>query len=405
MSFRTLDDAHDLAGKTALVRVDFNVPMEGGRVTEDTRLRVAIPTIQRLREAGAKVALLAHFDRPRGRREPSMSLQPVVDELETLLGAPVRFADDCVGPEARAAVEDLDLGGVILLENVRFHPGEEANDPAFAAQLAELGDVYVNDAFSAAHRAHASTEGVARLLPAYAGESMRRELEALDKALGSPVKPVLGIVGGAKVSTKLDLLKNLVGRLDRLAIGGGMANTFLFAQGVDIGGSLAERDMAETARAILAEAEQQGCEILLPRDVVVATELKSDVETRTVLAREEIGDDEKILDAGPLTVEGLVKAMALSRTLIWNGPLGVFEVPPFDAATSKAAQAAAQLAKSGAITAVAGGGDTVAALHHAGVADDMTFVSTAGGAFLEWMEGKPLPGVEALRATAAGPQP
>jgi phosphoglycerate kinase len=398
MSFRTLDDARDLGGKTALVRVDFNVPMEDGRVTDDTRLRAAVPTIQRLRDAGAKVALLAHFDRPKGQRVPSMSLEPMVDELENLLGAPVRFAPDCVGPEAKAALADLDVGGVILLENVRFHAGEEKNDPAFAAQLAELGDVYVNDAFSAAHRAHASTEGLARLLPAYAGESMRRELEALDKALGTPVKPVLGIVGGAKVSTKLDLLKNLVGKLDRLAIGGGMANTFLFAQGIDIGGSLAERDMADTAREILAEAEAKGCEILLPRDVVVATDLKPGVETRTVLAREAIGEEEKILDAGPLTVEALVKAMALSRTLIWNGPLGVFEVPPFDAATVKAAQAAAQLAKTGAITAVAGGGDTVAALHHAGVAGDMTFVSTAGGAFLEWMEGKPLPGVEALRA-------
>ncbi|MDP3377487.1 MAG: phosphoglycerate kinase [Brevundimonas sp.] len=398
MTFRTLDDASDLAGKTALVRVDFNVPMEDGKVTDDTRLRSALPTIQRLRDAGAKVALLAHFDRPKGKRVPEMSLQPVVDDLELLIGAPVRFADDCVGETARTALDDLDPGGVILLENVRFHAGEEKNDPAFAAQLAELGDLYVNDAFSAAHRAHASTEGLARLLPAYAGEAMKRELEALDAALGNPVKPVLGIVGGAKVSTKLDLLKNLVGRLDRLAIGGGMANTFLFAQGIDIGGSLAERDMADTAREIIAEAEARGCELLLPIDVVVATEVKPGAETRTVLAREEIGDDEKILDAGPLTVEKLVKAMALSRTLIWNGPLGVFEVPPFDAATVKAAQAAGQLATSGAITAVAGGGDTVSALNHAGVADQMTFVSTAGGAFLEWMEGKPLPGVEALRA-------
>ncbi|MBB5659974.1 phosphoglycerate kinase [Brevundimonas halotolerans] len=398
MTFRTLDDASDLAGKTALVRVDFNVPMEDGKVSDDTRLRSALPTIQRLRDAGAKVALLAHFDRPKGQRVPEMSLQPVVDDLERLLGAPVRFADDCVGEAAKTAIADLDAGGVILLENVRFHAGEEKNDPAFAAQLAALGDLYVNDAFSAAHRAHASTEGLARLLPAYAGEAMKRELEALDAALGNPVKPVLGIVGGAKVSTKLDLLKNLVGRLDRLAIGGGMANTFLFAQGIDIGGSLAERDMAETAREIIAEAEAKGCELLLPIDVVVATEVKPGAETRTVLAREEIGADEKILDAGPLTVEKLVKAMALSRTLIWNGPLGVFEVPPFDAATVKAAQAAGQLATSGAITAVAGGGDTVSALNHAGVVEQMTFVSTAGGAFLEWMEGKPLPGVEALRA-------
>lgn len=397
-NFRTLDDARDLAGKTALVRVDFNVPMEGGRVTDDTRLRVALPTIERLRDAGAKVALLAHFDRPKGERVPSMSLKPVVDDLERLLGAPVRFAEDCVGEQAGSVLNDLDAGGVALLENVRFHKGEEKNDAAFAQALAALGDIYVNDAFSAAHRAHASTEGLARLLPAYAGESMRRELEALDAALGNPDKPVLGIVGGSKVSTKLDLLKNLVGKLDRLAIGGGMANTFLHAQGIDIGGSLAEKDMAKTAREILAEAEARGCEILLPIDVVVATEVKPGAETRTVLAREEIGDDEKILDAGPLTVERLAKAMAISRTLIWNGPLGVFEVPPFDTATVKAAQAAATLTKSGAIVAVAGGGDTVAALNHAGVAEDMTFVSTAGGAFLEWMEGKALPGVEALRA-------
>ena len=402
MTFRTLDDAPrdlgSLAGKTALVRVDFNVPMEGGKVTDDTRLRVALPTIQRLRDAGAKVALLAHFDRPKGERVPSMSLQPVVDDLERLLGAPVRFADDCVGDEAKAVIADVDPGGVVLLENVRFHQGEERNDLAFARQLADLGDLYVNDAFSAAHRAHASTEGLARLLPAYAGDSMRRELEALDAALGNPRKPVLGIVGGSKVSTKLDLLKNLVGKLDRLAIGGGMANTFLHAQGVDIGGSLAEKDMADTAREILAEAEAKGYEILLPIDVVIAVEVKPGAETRTVLAREAIADDEKILDAGPLTVEKLVKAMALSKTLIWNGPLGVFEVPPFDAATVKAAKAAAELAKAGALVAVAGGGDTVAALNHAGVSDDMTFVSTAGGAFLEWMEGKALPGVEALRA-------
>jgi phosphoglycerate kinase len=397
MTFRTLDDARDLAGKTALVRVDFNVPMEGGRVTEDTRLRVALPTIQKLRDAGAKVALLAHFDRPKGQRVPSMSLKPVVDDLERLLGAPVRFAEDCVGEEAKVVIADLDPGGVVLLENVRFHAGEEKNDPAFAARLAELGDLYVNDAFSAAHRAHASTEGLARLLPAYAGESMRRELEALDAALGNPKKPVMGIVGGAKVSTKLDLLKNLVGKLDRLAIGGGMANTFLFAQGVDIGGSLAERDMADTAREILAEAETKGCEILLPVDFVVATEVKPGAAARPVVAGDPLSADDKILDAGPASVARLVDALTASRTLIWNGPLGVFEVPPFDAATVAVARHAAALAKAGVMIAVGGGGDTVAALHHAGVADDMTFVSTAGGAFLEWMEGKPLPGVEALR--------
>ena len=398
MTFRTLDDAKDLAGKTALVRVDFNVPMEGGKVTDDTRLRVALPTIQRLRDAGAKVALLAHFDRPKGQRVPSMSLKPIVQPLEELLGAPVRFADDCIGADAVEAIRDLDAGGVVLLENVRFHAAEEANDPVFAQKLADLGDLYVNDAFSAAHRAHASTEGVAHHIPAYAGESMRRELDALDAALGNPQKPVVGIVGGSKVSTKLDLLKNLVGKLDTLAIGGGMANTFLYAQGVDIGGSLAEKDMADTAREILAEAEAKGCDILLPVDVVVATEVKPGAAARTVKTGEALSTEDKILDAGPDTVARLNAAIDGSKTLIWNGPLGVFEVPPFDAATVAAAKHVAERTKSGALIAVAGGGDTVAAVGHAGVAADLTFVSTAGGAFLEWMEGKPLPGVEALRA-------
>lgn len=398
MTFRTLDDAKDLAGKTALVRVDFNVPMEGGKVTDDTRLRVALPTIQRLRDAGAKVALLAHFDRPKGQRVPSMSLKPVVQPLEALLGAPVRFADDCIGPDAVEAIRDLDAGGVVLLENVRFHAAEEANDPVFAQKLADLGDLYVNDAFSAAHRAHASTEGVAHHIPAYAGESMRRELDALDAALGNPQKPVVGIVGGSKVSTKLDLLKNLVGKLDTLAIGGGMANTFLYAQGIDIGGSLAEKDMADTAREILAEAEAKGCDILLPVDVVVAAEVKPGADARTVKTGEALSTDDKILDAGLDTVARLNAAIDASKTLIWNGPLGVFEVPPFDAATVAGAKHVAERTKAGALIAVAGGGDTVAAVGHAGVAADLTFVSTAGGAFLEWMEGKPLPGVEALRA-------
>ena len=396
-TFRTLDDAADISGKTALVRVDFNVPMENGRITDDTRLRVALPTIQRLRDAGAKVALLAHFDRPKGERVPSMSLQPIVDDLAGLIGAPVRFADDCVGDEARAVLNDLDAGGVALLENVRFHKGEEKNDPAFAAQLAELGDLYVNDAFSAAHRAHASTEGLARLLPAYAGESMRRELEALDAALGSPKKPVLGIVGGSKVSTKLDLLQNLVAKLDRLAIGGGMANTFLAAMGQDVAASLCEHDLGDTAREIIKAAQANGCELLLPVDVVVAVEVKPGAEA-AVRELGQLQPDEKILDAGPATVARLEKAMSESKTLIWNGPLGVFEIPPFDAATVAAARTAAALARAGTLTAVAGGGDTVAALNHAGVVNDMTFVSTAGGAFLEWMEGKALPGVEALRA-------
>lgn len=396
-TFRTLDDAADISGKTALVRVDFNVPMENGRITDDTRLRVALPTIQRLRDAGAKVALLAHFDRPKGERVPSMSLQPIVDDLAGLVGAPVRFADDCVGDDAKAVLADLDAGGVALLENVRFHKGEEKNDPAFAALLAELGDLYVNDAFSAAHRAHASTEGLARLLPAYAGESMRRELEALDAALGSPKKPVLGIVGGSKVSTKLDLLQNLVAKLDRLAIGGGMANTFLAAMGQDVAASLCEHDLGDTAREIIKAAQANGCELLLPVDVVVAVEVKPGAEA-TVRELGQLQSDEKILDAGPATVARLEKAMSESKTLIWNGPLGVFEIPPFDAATVAAARTAAALAKAGTLTAVAGGGDTVAALNHAGVVQDMTFVSTAGGAFLEWMEGKTLPGVEALRA-------
>ena len=398
MTFRTLDDATDLAGKTALVRVDFNVPMEGGKVTDDTRLRVALPTINKLRDAGAKVALLAHFDRPKGERVPSMSLKPVTAPLEQLLGAPVRFADDCVGDEAKAVITDLAAGGVALMENVRFHKGEEKNDPAFAQAMAALGDIYVNDAFSAAHRAHASTEGLARLLPAYAGESMRRELDALDAALGNPQKPVIGIVGGAKVSTKLDLLKNLVGKLDRLAIGGGMANTFLYAQGIDIGGSLAERDMADTAREIIAEAEAKGCKLLLPVDFVVATEVKPGAAARPVTAGAALSAEDKILDAGPATVARLLEALTASKTLIWNGPLGVFEVPPFDAATVTVARHAAALARAGVLIAVGGGGDTVAALNHAGVSEDMTFVSTAGGAFLEWMEGKALPGVEALRA-------
>ena len=395
MTFRTLDDAADLSGQTALVRVDFNVPMEGGKVTDDTRLKAALPTIHRLREAGAKVVLLAHFDRPKGERVASMSLRPVVEPLELLLHGPVRFADDCVGDEAKAAVADLDAGGVLLLENVRFHKGEEKNDQAFAAQLAELGDLYVNDAFSAAHRAHASTEGLARLLPAYAGEAMKRELQALDAALGAPQKPVIGIVGGAKVSTKLDLLKNLVAKLDYLAIGGGMANTFLHAQGVDVGGSLCETDLADTAREIIEEARRQGCELLLPVDVVVAKGVKPGIESG-VRALDRIAADDLILDAGPETVARLTRAIDLSKTLIWNGPLGVFEVPPFDKATVAAAKHAAELAHAGKLVAVAGGGDTVAALNHAGTADDMTFVSTAGGAFLEWMEGRVLPGVAAL---------
>ncbi len=394
MPFRSLETA-DLAGKRALVRVDLNVPMADGRVTDDTRLRAVLPTIRFLSTKGAKVVLLAHFDRPKGKRVPEMSLKPVVGPLSALLEQPVAFADDCIGAEAAAVVDGLENGGVALLENIRYHAGEEKNDPAFAAELAKLGDLYVNDAFSAAHRAHASTEGLARLLPAYPGLQMQLELDMLDAALGAPKKPVLGIVGGAKVSTKLDLLNNLVEKLDRLAIGGGMANTFLAAQGHPVGSSLCEHDLGDTAREIMAKAAKAGCELLLPVDVVVAAEVKPNTATR-VLALDEVKDGDLILDAGPKTVERLLAAMDDSKTFIWNGPLGVFEVPPFDAATVAAAKKAGELAQAGKLVAVAGGGDTVAALNHAGVAGEMTFVSTAGGAFLEWMEGKVLPGVAAL---------
>ncbi len=395
-SFRSLDILNDLTGQTALVRVDFNVPMENGRVSDDTRLRSALPTIKLLSAKGAKVALLAHFDRPKGKIVPEMSLRPIVAPLEALLGHPVAFAVDCIGEPARLVLDGLKPGGVALLENVRFHPGEEENDPDFVSQLAALGHIYVNDAFSAAHRAHASTEGVARKLRAYPGLSMSRELAALDAALGTPRRPVLGIVGGSKVSTKLDLLRNLIDKLDKLAIGGGMANTFLYAQGHPIGASLCEKDLAETARDILAAAKAKGCEILLPIDLVCAEELKSGVLS-VVRRVDEVAEQDKIFDAGPLSAARLTSVIDSVATVIWNGPLGVFEVPPFDAATVAVARHTASLAKAGSIIAVAGGGDTVAALNAAGVAQDFSFVSTAGGAFLEWMEGKPLPGVDALK--------
>ena len=397
MRFRTLDDA-DLQGRRALVRVDLNVPMEDGQVSDDTRLRAAKPTVDKLRAGGAKVILLAHFDRPKGKVVPAMSLEPIVAPLGQVLGCPVAFAEDCIGSKAREAVAAIQPGDVLLLENVRFHAGEEANDAGFADAVAANGDLFVNDAFSAAHRAHATTVGLAHRLPAYAGEQMRLELDALDRALGHPERPVMGIVGGSKVSTKLDLLNNLVGRLQTLAIGGGMANTFLFAQGHDVGGSLCEKDLADTAREILAKADQAGCRILLPTDAVVAREIAPGAASRTVqLAAGDIAADEKILDIGAETLGEVLKAMAASRTLIWNGPFGVFEVKPFDHATVEAARYAAGLARAGRLVAVAGGGDTVAALNAAEVVDDFTFVSTAGGAFLEWMEGKPLPGVDALR--------
>jgi phosphoglycerate kinase len=393
--FRTLDGV-DVNGRRVLVREDFNVPLHDGEVTDDTRLKVALPTINRLRAGGAKTILLSHFDRPKGKRVPSMSLKPVVAPLAKLLGAPVAFAEDCVGERAEAAVAAMRDGEVLLLENLRFHAGEEADDPDFAAQLAQNGDLYVDDAFSAAHRAHASNDALAKLLPAYAGEAMRRELSALDAALGSPQRPVLGIVGGSKVSTKLDLLHNLILKLDQLAIGGGMANTFLFAQGWDVGASYCEKDLAETARGIMAFAESRKCELLLPIDIVVAEQPQPGQAAR-VRDLGEIDPDERILDAGPRTVDRLCTAMDAAKTLIWNGPLGVFEVPPFDKGTTHAALHAAALAKAGKLVAVAGGGDTVAALNAAKAAGDFTFVSTAGGAFLEWMEGKTLPGVEALK--------
>ncbi len=394
MAFKTLDDA-DLSGKRALVRVDLNVPMEDGRVTDDTRLQATKPTIDKLRAGGAKVILLAHFDRPKGKVVPSMSLQPIVGALSKVLGVPVAFADNCIGQYAREAVNAMQPGDVLLLENVRFHAGEEANDRQFADALAANGDLYVNDAFSAAHRAHASTEAIAKRLPAYAGEQMRLELTALDAALGHPERPVLGIVGGSKVSTKLDLLRNLVTKLDKLAIGGGMANTFLYAQGHDVGASYCEKDLAETAREIIRLAGQNNCKLFLPLDIVVAEKLAPGAAAR-VRDVGSIDDEERILDAGPETVERLCRAMGNSKTLIWNGPLGVFEIPPFDKGTVTAAHHAAELARAGKLVAVAGGGDTVAALNVAGVSQDFSFVSTAGGAFLEWMEGKVLPGVAAL---------
>ncbi len=394
MTFKTLDDA-DLQGRRALVRVDFNVPMHDGQVSDDTRLKAAVPTIEKLRAGGAKVVLLAHFDRPKGKVVPSMSLEPIAPALAKVLGAPVAFGSDCVGPAAAEAIAAIKAGEVLLLENVRFHAGEEKNDPDFAKALAANGDLFVNDAFSAAHRAHASTEGLAHLLPAYAGEQMRLELSALDKALGKPDRPVLGIVGGSKVSTKLDLLSHLVTKLDKLAIGGGMANTFLFAQGHEVGASYCEKDMAETAREIIRVAGQNNCELLLPIDIVVAEVMQPGAAAR-VRKLGAVDEHERILDAGPETVERLNKAMDASKTLIWNGPLGVFEMPPFDKGTMGAAHHAANLAKAGKLVAVAGGGDTVAALNAAGVVGDFTFVSTAGGAFLEWMEGKELPGVAAL---------
>jgi phosphoglycerate kinase len=398
MSVRSIASA-DVTGKRVLVRVDLNVPMQDGAVSDDTRLRAVVPTIELLASKGARVILAAHFDRPKGNVVPSMSLKPIAVALGAVLGAPVGFAEDCVGPVAQSAVDGLADGDVLLLENTRFHAGEEANDPAMATALAALADLYVNDAFSAAHRAHASTEGVARLLPAYAGLSMARELDYLNRALGTPEKPVLAVVGGAKVSTKIDLLSHLVTKVNTLAVGGGMANTFLAARGIEVGKSLCEHDLLDTARNIEAIATANGCTLLLPVDVVAATAFAENAPHRACTTGD-VKPDEMILDAGPKAVEALVAAMSASKTIVWNGPLGAFETKPFDVATITAARAAAALASNGHVIAVAGGGDTVAALNQAGVADDFTFVSTAGGAFLEWMEGKALPGVEALKPSA-----
>ncbi len=395
MAWKTLDDM-DLADKVVLVRVDINVPVDGdGNVTDATRIERIVPTVKDIVAKGGKPVLMAHFGRPKGQVVPEMSLKIVLPALEQAFGMPVKFAEDCIGGPAKEAVGALAPGEVLVLENTRFHKEETDNDAGFAASLAALGDVYVNDAFSAAHRAHASTEGIARLLPACAGRLMQAELTALEAALGTPVRPVVAVVGGAKVSTKLDLLGNLVSKVDHLVIGGGMANTFLAAQGIDVGKSLCEHEMAETAREILEKAKAAECEVILPTDVVVAREFKAGAENETVPANA-CPSDAMILDAGPDTVKKVIATFDAARTLIWNGPLGAFEIAPFDTATNAAAAHAAALSKDGKLTSVAGGGDTVSALNKAGAADDFTYISTAGGAFLEWMEGKELPGVAAL---------
>ena len=398
-SFRTLDDLGEIRGKRALVRVDLNVPMADLAVTDDTRFRAIVPTVTELADRGAIVLLLAHFGRPKGNKRPDMSLSLVTRPFSQVLGRQVRFVEDCIGPGPRQAVATMEPGDIAILENVRFHAEEERNDPGFAAAMAEIGDFYVNDAFSAAHRAHASTEALAHLLPAYAGRAMEIELKALEKALGDPERPVAAVVGGAKVSTKIGVLGHLVARVDHLIIGGGMANTFLAARGINVGKSLCEHELTGTAEEIFGAAEQAGCTIHLPYDVVVAKEFAANPPSVRTCNVHEVAADEMILDIGPAAVEALADAIKTCRTLVWNGPLGAFETPPFDAATVALARTAAALTQEGSLVSVAGGGDTVAALNHAGVADDFTFVSTAGGAFLEWMEGKELPGVKALQAS------
>nr|WP_315470600.1 phosphoglycerate kinase [uncultured Sphingorhabdus sp.] len=395
MVFRTLDDLGDIKGKRALVRVDLNVPMADGRVTDETRMRALLPTVLELADKGAKVLLLAHFGRPKGAKHSEMSVSMVLDALQEVVGREIMFVPEVAGDVVAQSVGILADGDIALLENTRFWAGEEKNDPELARAVAANGDFYVNDAFSAAHRAHMSTEGLARILPAYAGRSMEAELKALEAALGSPEHPVAAVVGGAKVSTKLDVLNNLVKQVDHLIIGGGMANTFLAARGVHVGKSLCEHDLADQANAIMDAADAAGCTVHLPYDVVTSLEFRANPPVRTVNVHE-VAADEMILDVGPAAVEALADVLKNCRTLVWNGPLGAFEIEPFDAATVSLARTAAALTREGSLVSVAGGGDTVAALAHAGVTQDFTFVSTAGGAFLEWMEGKPLPGVDAL---------
>lgn len=399
MDYNTLDGLA-VKGKRVLVRADLNVPLKDGVVTDATRIERQAPTIRELAEKGARVILLSHFDRPKGKVVPSMSLKPVVAPLAKAVGRDVAFAKDCVGPKAEAAVAALKDGDVLLLENTRFHAGEEKNDPDFTRQVAALGDIFVNDAFSAAHRAHATTTGLAHLMPSAAGRSMEQELTHLQKALGNPERPLMAVVGGAKVSTKIELLQNLVGRVEVLVIGGAMANTFLAAQGIAIGKSLYEPDHLETARKVVHMATESGAAILLPTDVVVAKEFKQDAAHRTV-AVGDIQPDEMVLDVGPASIQAFENRLVTTKTLVWNGPFGAFETRPFDAGTVAAAKAVAAATKSAHLLSVAGGGDTVAALAHAGVEDDFSYVSTAGGAFLEWLEGKELPGVEALKAAKA----
>ena len=395
MAFRTLDDLGDIKGKRVFVRVDLNVPMADGRVTDETRLRALLPTVSELADKGAKVLLLAHFGRPKGAKHSEMSVSMVLDALQDVLGREVMFVPEIAGDIVAQSIGILADGDIALLENTRFWPGEEQNDPELARAVAANGDLYVNDAFSAAHRAHMSTEGLAHILPAYAGRSMEAELKALEAALGSPEHPVAAVVGCAKVSSKLDVLNNLVKQVDHLIIGGGMANTFLAARGINVGKSLCEHDLADTANAILDAADVAGCTVHLPYDVVTSVEFRANPPVRTVNVHE-VAADEMILDVGPAAVEALADVLKTCRTLVWNGPLGAFEMEPFDAATVSLARTAAALTREGSLVSVAGGGDTVAALAHAGVTEDFTFVSTAGGAFLEWMEGKPLPGVDAL---------